>query len=285
MKRIKLALLLMLCVLALCACQSKEQQRFQVVTSHGGAQNLYGDQATNVPAADNGFTNNDPYTDFDDGSYDPASEEGNGLGDDGLIDLPVEPADAPEATAAPTIRSEYAGATPVVIDPIDKPTPTPVPPLTFAYQTYDATKLHLSFEAPIGWEVNDVSSDTFILYNPDTSVDYQASLTVRAVSVASQYSENDMVKEVKGMLETIGGSGFTKFSPSNTATRTLLDKSGVYANYTGTTTDGAQVAGRVHVTCINKVLYSVHVTYPQAYTTTYKEQVYDHLRSTITITQ
>lgn len=285
MKRIKLALLLALCVLVLCACQAKEQQRYQVVTSPSGAQNLYGDQATNAPSADNGFTSNDPYSDFDDGSYDPASEDGKGLGDDGLIDLPVETASAPQVTVAPTIRSEYAGATPVVIDPIDKPTPTPVPPLTFAYQTYDATKLHLSFEAPMGWEINDVSTDTYILSNPDTSVDYQASLTVRAVSVASQYSENDMVKEVKAMLETIGGTGFTKFSPSNTATRTLLDKNGVYANYTGVTEDGANAAGRVHVTCIDKVLYTVHVTYPQAYTNTYKEQVYDHLRDTIKITQ
>ncbi len=285
MKRIMLAALLALCVLALCACQSKEPQRFQVVTSTTSPQNLYGDAATDVP--DNGgLTDNDTYSDFDNGSYDPTSEEGNGLGEDGMVTLPdVQGQTAATNSPAPTIRSEYAGATPVVIDPIDKPTPTPLPPLTFSYQVYDATKLHLSFEAPVGWEINDVSTDTYILTNPSTAVDYQASLTLRAVSVNSQYSENDMVKEVKGMLETIGSTGFTSFSPSNTATRTLLDKSGVYANYTGTLESGARVAGRVHVTCIDKVLYSVHVTYPQDYTTTYKEQVYDHLRSTIKITQ
>ena len=45
------------------------------------------------------------------------------------------------------------------------------------------------------------------------------------------------------------------------------------------------MAGRVHATCVNKVLYTVHVSYPKAYTDTYKEQVYDHLRDTIMITQ
>ena len=63
-------------------------------------------------------------------------------------------------------RQQYAGASPVVIDPIDKPTPTPLPPITFAYQTYNATKLHLSFDAPAGWIVDDSASDTYILTQP-----------------------------------------------------------------------------------------------------------------------
>ena len=46
-----------------------------------------------------------------------------------------------------------------------------------------------------------------------------------------------------------------------------------------------EVAGRVHATCVNKVLYTVHVSYPKAYTDTYKKQVYDHLRDTIMISQ
>lgn len=68
------------------------------------------------------------------------------------------------------------------------------------------------------------------------------------------------------MLETIGANGtFSSFSESLTAERTLLGKTGVYANYTAVTTSGAEAAGRVHATCIDKTLYTVHITYPRGY--------------------
>ena len=41
---------------------------------------------------------------------------------------------------------------------------------------------------------------------------------------------------------------------------------------------------RVHAACLDKVLYTVHITYPRAYTETYKEGVYDKLRDTIKLT-
>ena len=288
MKKLKLMALVCACLLTLgaCASQSQAPNRFAPVDTGtaSGAQNLYG---TNTGTANAGLTDDsDGYTDFDNGTYDPTSEEGNNVGDDGVVDIP-DPVMEEEntATPVPTIRSEYAGATPVVIDPIDKPTPTPLPALSFEYQTYDATKLHLSFEGPTGWEVNDVSTDTYIITDIVTPTDYQASMTLRATSVTSNYTNNDLVKEVKGMLDTIGGTGFKSYSPSRTANRTLLDKAGVYANYTGTLTDGTKVAGRVHATCINKVLYTVHITYPKGYTNTYVDQVYGKMRSTITITK
>ena len=273
MKKLMLVVSLVLCVMLLSACQSNEAQRFQVVTQPQAPQNLYGNM--NQPTAEP----QDEY-DFDDGSYDPTQEEG--AGDDFLYIPEEEPVAV--VTPAPTIRSDYAGATPVVIDPIDKPTPTPLPPLTFAYQVYDATKLHLSFEGPVGWVVDD-SGDTFTLTNPAKGVDYAAALTVRAASVNEQYSKNDLTREIKGMLDTIGATGFSSFSPSNTADRTLMDKAGVYANYTATTTEGVEVAGRVHATCIDKVLYTVHITYPRGYRDTYVDTVYAQLRKTIAITQ
>lgn len=65
----------------------------------------------------------------------------------------------------------------------------------------------------------------------------------------------------------------------------MLDKAGVYANYTGTLSDGTKIAGRVQATCLNKVLYTVHITYPQGYKDTYVDKVYSKMRSTIKITQ
>ena len=271
-KRMLLALTLICCLVALCACQSGNGNGNLVVVSTNqpkATQNLnMGSAATDTPA---------PAED----NYDPLAEEGRGdnLGDlDGAVAIPV-------VTAVPTVRSAYAGATPVVIDPIDKPTPSPVPPITFTYQVYDATNIRLSFEAPVGWTIETPASNSFMLVNPDMNVDYAASITITATSVSSNYSSSDLKKVITDMLDSIGESGFDSYSPSKTAERNLLDSAGVYANYTGTLSGNVEVAGRVHATCVNKVLYTVHVSYPKAYTSTYKEQVYDHLRDTIMISQ
>lgn len=273
-KRMLLALMLVLCVAVLCACQDSGT-KYTVVEK-----NTAQPQATqNLNLAGN--QTSAEVTDFDDGSYDPTSEEG--LGED-LGDFIEEP--AVPVTVAPTVRSEYAGATPVLLDPIDKPTPTPVPPLTFTFQAYDATKLHLAFEAPVGWVADDTIADTFILRNPDPAMAYPASLTLTATSVSSQMNKSNLNTQVKAMLDAIGeGENVKSFSPSNTAERALMDQTGVYANYTATLDDGEQIAGRVQATCVNKVLYTVHVTYPRAYRDTYVDNVYDKLRKTLKVTQ
>lgn len=275
-KRMLLTLMLVLCVAILCACQSGGTKYTVVETNKPQAPaqatqnlNLAGNQ---TPAE---------VTDFDDGSYDPTSEEGRGedLGD--FSEVPAAP-----VTVAPTVRSDYAGATPVLLDPIDKPTPTPVPPISFTYQAYDATKLHLAFEAPIGWVVDDSVADTYILRNPDPSMAYTASLTLTATKVSSQMNKSALEDQVEAMLSAIkGGADVKSFSPSKTADRPLMDQTGVYANYTGVLDNGEQIAGRVHATCVNKVLYTVHVTYPRAYRDTYVDTVYDTLRKTMNITQ
>ena len=106
----------LLCALLLTACQQKEvfdttlpANRATEAPTAEPAQNLFGSTVVGP-------------TDYDDGSYDPASEEG---GD--WEEVPENPDSAP--TSAPVIQSEYAGATPVLIDPVDKPTPTPLPTL------------------------------------------------------------------------------------------------------------------------------------------------------------
>ncbi len=276
-KRI-LCLVLALCAVVLCGCQQKKEV-FSTVPQTGGEtaaetaapasedQNLFGDAGNTV-------------TDFDDGSYDPASEEN---GEWESVEEPVEVVNIAELeTAAPTIHSEYAGATPVIIDPIDKPTPTPLPSLSFSFTTYEAAALHMTFEGPQGWIVDDSEADTFRLVNPDTSMDYAASLTVRAIPVNKQYGKSELTKEIKGMMETLKSSGeFTSFSPSNTATRSFLGSNGIYANYKAVTQDGAQIAGRIIVNCVDKTLYTLHVSYPRGYTDYYVDNVYDKFRHSV----
>ena len=238
-KRKVLCLILALCALTLTACQQKEvfdtnlppaSQPTAEVTEEP-AQDLFGSAVVGP-------------TDYDDGSYDPASEEG---GD--WEEVPENPDSAP--TSAPVIQSEYAGATPVLIDPIDKPTPTPLPTLSLSYVTYEASSLHMTFDGPSGWTVDD--------------------------------SKSELTKEVKGMLDTLGGSGeLSGFSPSNTAERAFLGATGIYANYTATEkATGAEVAGRMIVTCVNRTLYSLHVAYPRGYRDFYVTNVYDKFRHTV----
>lgn len=279
-KRLMLAMVLVLCAMLLCACGEKNtSSKYQVITSANPSA-----QATqNLQMNDTGSSVTDDAFEYGNYGYDPLSEEDDDDGDDAYYYIP-DVTEVP-VTVAPTVRGEYAGATPVVLDPIDKPTPTPVPPLTFSYQTYDATNIHLTFEAPAGWTIYEPNTSTFMLSNPSQGVDYTASITISATAVSSNYSTSDLKSVVKGMLDQVGEGGFDEFSPSNTAERKLLDTNGVYANYTGTLSNGAEAAGRVHAVCVNKVLYTVHVTYPRAYTETYKEQVYDHLRQTIMIVQ
>ena len=270
--------------LALTGCQQQAQpQRFDVATAPAQqTQNLLGTAATAEPEAEEIDVD---AIDFDSGDYDPASEEG--LGD--LEDTEETGNTDPEVTAVPTVNSVYAGATPVIIDPSNKPTATPVPEITFPYATVDAAKAHVSFEAPADWVTDDSAESAVILTNPDTRMDYQAQITVTAVSVNSNYSGSEMKTEVKNQLKAIeGNSGYTHFETSNTDKRTLMDAAGYYANYTAVTPEGAEIAGRVHLTCIGRTLYIVHMSCPRAYRNAYMSAStgpYVHLRATMKITQ
>ena len=272
-KRI-LCLALVLCAaLVMTACQKKET--FPTTDQQPAAeqqpqqQNIFGD--TPLPQE----------IDFDDGSYDPTSEEGGGQEELISQDSFLQDDDV---TPAPTMKGEYAGATPVLIDPVDKPTPTPLPTLTFVYDNYEAPALHLAFQAPAGWLPDDSQPDTYTLTNPDPSMDYAATLSIRVVPVSKNYNKSDLIDEVKSTLKTLGSNGFESFERSNTAGRKFMNADGVYANYSGKTTEGAKVAGRLIIACSNKTLYILNVSYPQGYTKTYVDNVYDKFRHSVKLT-
>lgn len=188
-------------------------------------------------------------------------------------------------TPVPTMRSEYAGATPVAIDPIDKPTPTPLPQLSFSYVTYDATRLHLSFDAPSGWSIDDSASDVYTITNTAPGPDFKASLTVTKIPVSADYTESQLKTEVTTRVNAMKGS-FYRFDPTKPASRTLLDKAGAYADYSATlSSDGVQIKGRIHVTCVNKTLYVMEMVTPAGYFEQYKDTVYAKFRHTVRITQ
>ncbi len=208
--------------------------------------------------------------------------EGNPLDEENFNeDALEEPQDFASAEAY-----AFAGSTPLPLDPIDVPTPTPRPALTFNYQTYEATKLGLKFDGPANWDVDDSAEDTFTITEPvsQRNDNYSAFITIRKSQVTKQYNASDMENEVEDILDTIKSTNYTEFRPSYTAPRTLLDEDGVYADYQGTMVDGTRVRGRVHVTCIDKVLYTVHMSHPGGYNTDYLKN-HGKLRDTITLTK
>ena len=217
--------------------------------------------------------------DFNDGSYDPASEEGGQseqVADTGNV-----------VTPAPLMQSEYAGATPVKIDPVDKPTPTPLPKLTFSYNTYNASNLHLTFEGPAGWMVNDLAVDSYTLTNPDPSMDYEATVEIRTIAAGKDYTQKELIKEVKAQADTLRSTGnFQSFDASDTAARFFIDGNGVYLAYKGVLNDGQEtgVAGRIIVNTVNKTLYVLHVSYPRGLADTFADGVYNKVRHSMKLT-
>ena len=63
-----------------------------------------------------------------------------------------------------------------------------------------------------------------------------------------------------------------------------MNSDGIYANYSGTTTDNVKVAGRIIISCSDKMLYILNVSYPQGYTKTYVDGVYDKFRHSVKTT-
>jgi|GEM_PF-130449 len=176
----------------------------------------------------------------------------------------------------------YTGSTPIPLNPIDAPTPTPQAPLNFTYVPYSPASVGVTFEAPAGWIADDSYNEVFTLSEPESQMKngQLGIINVYAVPVGSDYSESELTSEIKQRINTIGSLNFSEWKPSLTDTRYLMGKMGVYANYTGTLLSGVEVGGRVHATTIDSVLYCIQITYPLSYKDDFMD-VFRQLRDTI----
>lgn len=279
----KLALCLLLAAVTLSACAGggNEPPQFAEVT-----QNL-GPNLTNTPAPQAGEPDlqdsGDPSI-FSNNPYDVPDEGGgftpeDALGEEGYVDPYGEGAgysDNAESTYYP-----YAGSTPIPLDPVDMPSPTPRPELSFTYGAYTAS-IGVSFEAPVGWLTDESQSELFTLSEPVEQIKegQQCVVTISAVPVANNYSESNLKTEVTQRLDALGATNFIEWKPSLTATRYLMGSKGVYANYTGKLANGTEIGGRIHYVCIDKVLYSLEIVYPLGYKDSYLN-VFSQIRETM----
>ena len=287
----KLMLCLLLAALTLCACSGGQSSNAPVFDQ---ATQYLGPTPTDTPvpqATQEPVTGDAGASVFSANPYDVASDftEADALNEEDIIDAGLvggDPASDPAsafdayASAEGTVYP-YAGSTPIPLDPVDMPSPTPRPQLTFTYMPYTVS-IGLTFEAPVGWVADESQNELFILSEPpeQMKLNQLCVLTIAASPVTSNYSESNLKTEVRQRLDAIGAASFLEWKPSLTATRHLLGSVGVYANYTGTTAEGVEVGGRIHYACVDKVLYSVEIVFPLEYKEDFLN-VFSKVRETI----
>ena len=198
-------------------------------------------------------------------SYNPASEE------DGAAVAP-----------AAQVNKIYAGATPIPIDPIDMPTPTPRPELTFTFGEYVSTKLGLSFNSAVGYEINENISGKYILTEPAAAVkdNYPCTITLEISGITKTYTANDLKNDLARFLENEGQS-YTTWETYKAASKKLMNGTGYYNNYRGVLADGTIVRGRVHMAIISdSQRLTLHISCPGWYNSSYMK-IYDAIHSSI----
>ena len=202
--------------------------------------------------------------------YDPASEEDSSS------------YYAPDAAYNDYGRTMYAGATPIPLDPIDMPTATPKPTISFTYGAVTADKIHLSFEAPVGWGIDSSADDAVLLTNPEALDGINATITVRVYPVAASFKLADLRTELRNTLKELGQYNFSKWSTTELASRTLLKKDGYYADYEGVYYNGTAIYGRVMMALLDgHQIIMVHLSCPDGYFNSSYKAVINHVRETL----
>lgn len=202
--------------------------------------------------------------------YDPASEEDNGY---------VATSGGYDANG----QRVYAGATPIPIDPIDMPTATPRPELTFTYGEYTASNIGFTFKSAVGYSVNSSGTDTYILTEPASSVrdGYACVITLQVSNISSNYAAKDIKTDLANYLKNLGSQYGSNWKTWQAASKKLAGGTGYYNNYRGVMSDGTIVRGRVHMAIVgNNKLLTLHVTCPGWYNSSYMK-IYDNIVSSI----
>lgn len=265
----KLLVCLLMAMLMLTACSGKpDPEEFPDITQAIGPTATPTAVPTAVPVtegdtvADESIFKQNPYLEDEFTEEDILAEEDYVDPEFGVLDNFVPSAPEPTGTVYP-----YAGSTPIPLNPVDMPTPTPKPDLSFTYAKYIANTVGVTFEGPANWQVNETQSGVFILSEPTTQVKdgQQCIITISAEPIGSTYTQKELETHVELRLDSIGGAQFASFKPSYTATRHMMGSTGVYANYSGTLTDGTPVGGRIQYVSIDGMLYGLEIVFPEGF--------------------
>lgn len=206
-------------------------------------------------------------------------------------------------TAAPEVSPESGAAidfdslapadpqaTPIPVDPIDKPTPTPMPKPSYWYETHESNSMGIAFSIPGTWLLNpNTNQDTTIQFvEPKSEMmekdGYQTRLTVEKVNTGLSQTASDALDRLESTLMELE-STFTSFYPGEPASVTMAggDAKGYYCYYKAEYNDGTKtytMRGRIAIVAHEKALYQIRITAPQSWYS-YYENVWRQARNTL----
>jgi len=186
------------------------------------------------------------------------------------------------------LTPDNPAATPVAVDPIDKPTPTPAPTPNFVYETYENPLMGVSFSIPYTWHLNPNTNQTttvqFVepkseMMEPDG---YQTRITVDKYNMGLTQTATDARSRLETVLEELAPS-FTTFTPGNIDSGDFGKGKGYYCYYKADYNDGTktyEMNGRVIIVAYEKALYQIRLTTPRNWYS-YYNHLWRKVRSTI----
>ena len=183
-----------------------------------------------------------------------------------------------QASSQQSAASRYAGATPIPLDPVDMPTPTPRPDITFEYETYQ-TAMGYSLEAPVGWEITQDDKTTFIITDPEERDGVNGQIILTYSQVDSSYRTTQIKTQLAAQLEELKRN-YVKWQVWTAAERKLLGYDGYYNTYRGEAYDGTIVRGLVHICLAERRLVTLSMKAPGWYNNSYT-RVYNRIKNTI----
>lgn len=182
-----------------------------------------------------------------------------------------------------------ADATPIVIDPMDKPTR---PPVVFEpYYLYESPNLNLSFEVPSYWsDIQGEQAGSFTLSFSEPANDIRSgtgvpsSVVVSVSTAATAQTENDAKNAVDAWMNEYRAE-FPSLSTSSKAPNNMMGETGSYVTYwIDVDVEGSETPLRMRGRCLiipkDKKLYMLRYLCPAEYNTDY-EAVFKKIRSTI----
>lgn len=192
------------------------------------------------------------------------------------------------------VQPENPAATPIAVDPVDKPTPTPLPTPSYAYETYSSPSMGISFSIPYTWLLNpNTNQETTLQFvEPKSEMrepdGYQTRITIEKVNMGLDQTASDALASLESTLKELELL-FTSFKAGDTAACTIKDPKGKVANghycyYRAEYNDGTKdysMRGRILIVAKDKALYQVRITTPSNWYS-YYENVFRKVRSTLT---
>ena len=177
-------------------------------------------------------------------------------------------------------------ASPIPVDPIDKPTPTPMPKPNFHYDTYVSNNMGVSFSIPYTWLLNpNTNHDTTVQFvEPKSEMmepdGYQTRITIEKYNMGLNQTADDARAKLESVLEELAAS-FTSFTPNAIDSASFGEGKGHYCYYRAEYNDDSklyEMNGRVIVIAYGKALYQIRLTTPRDWYS-YYNYVWREIRS------